>query len=100
MTAIVRNGRSAVPETRASCRALPPMRGAYGRAMATHTAARVLFHGREGAGDAVDRGPDDLVAEAIDRVMPGGPGGQHLPGLTDSQLCHASPATHSQHVLQ
>src|SRR5215469_9764683 len=37
------------------------MRGAYGRAMATHTAQmpspRVRFHGRDGTGDAVDRGP-------------------------------------------
>ena len=38
MTAMVRDGRSAVPERRASCRARPPMRGAYGRTMATHPA--------------------------------------------------------------
>jgi hypothetical protein len=45
MTAIVRNCRSAVPETRASCRALPGMRGAYGRAMATHTAQMAVTAG-------------------------------------------------------
>ena len=38
ITAIVRNRRSAVPERRASCQALPGMPSAYGRAMATHPA--------------------------------------------------------------
>src|SRR6516225_6567636 len=31
----------------------------------------------------IDRDPDDLVAPTIDRVLLGGPGGQHLPGLAD-----------------
>ena len=45
MTAIVRNCRSAVPGRRASCRAWPPMRGAYGRAMAMHTAEMAVIAG-------------------------------------------------------
>ena len=48
----------------------------------------------------IDRGPDDLVAPAADRVLLGGPVGQHLPGLPDGQLGHASHATLLQHVLQ
>src|SRR6516164_2077159 len=109
MTAIVRDCRSAVPETRASCRALPGMPSAYGRAMATHTAQMPVIAGplpwpgvyrRCGrswsapcrpAGEPrscsgrLDRGLDDLVAPAIDRVVLGGPAGQQLPGLTDSR---------------
>jgi hypothetical protein len=48
----------------------------------------------------IDRGPDDLVAPATDRVLLGGPAGQHLPGPADRQLRHASRATLLQHVLQ
>src|SRR6516162_8337115 len=36
----------------------------------------------------------------VDRAMLGGPGGQHLPGLPDGQLGHASRATLVQYVLQ
>jgi hypothetical protein len=102
-----------VPETRASCRALPGMRGAYGRAMATHTAQMPVIAGplpwpgvyrrcgrswSRHAGQPVnlspaqariDRSLDGLVAPA-GRVLLGGPGDQHLPGLPDSQLRHAS----------
>src|SRR5215472_7545332 len=71
---------------------------------------RVRFHGRDGTGDAadrgprdagqpvhlalakarIDRGPDRLAAAATDRVLLGGPAGQHLPGPADRQPCHAS----------
>ena len=48
----------------------------------------------------IDRGPDDLAAPAAGRVLLGGPAGQHLPGLPDRQLRHASYATFLQYVLQ